>query len=272
MSEKAKEDKKFELFLIFMKGDTRVPDAFRWSLSIKSKVSAMEILYKEVLAQLPKCSDELKEIEKKGFGSAIECPILAIKYEVFLNSIYALCENLSRVVRYLYHSKKLPESFRQQKSRFLKDLSLDSVYSNMLMATSWYDEVRAIRTEATHYLSGFITIPSPTELGYFNVPKSERRDTPKGILINDVEKHIKRIYNDVFTFLSLFGNHFITVINQDTRVVLPCLVISGLLGAKRISLREYLNNESGMCHTINFDCPKKDSCEARRKAKKSKST
>jgi len=52
-----------------------------------------------------------------------------------------------------------------------------------------------------------------------------------------------------------------------TRVVLPCLFVSGLLGAKRISLREYLNNESGICHTINFDCPKKDSCEARKKAK-----
>jgi hypothetical protein len=72
-----------------------------------------------------------------------------------------------------------------------------------------------------------------------------------------VEKHIRRVHDDVFTFLSLFGNHFIEVINQNTRVVLPCLSISGLLGAKRISLREYLNNEPGMCHTINFDCPKK---------------
>lgn len=258
---------KFELFLRFLKGDARVPDAFRWSFSISNRISAMKILYIEILAQLPKCSDELKEIKQKGFGSGIECSKLAIKYECFLNSIYALCENISMVVRYLYYSKNLPEGFRKQKIIFLEDLSLDSVYSKMLMATSWYDEIRAIRTESTHYLSGFITIPSPTELGYFNVPKSERKGTPKGISINDVEKHIKRLYNDVFTFLSLFGNHFITVINQDTRVVLPCLIISGLLGAKRISLKEYLNNESGMCHTINFDCPKKDSCEARKKNK-----
>ena len=250
-----------------MKGDVRVPDAFRWSLSISSKISAMKILYKEVLAQLPKCVDELTEIKQKGFGSGIECSKLAIKYEVFLNSIYGLSENLSRVVRYLYYSRNLPESFREQKSRFLEDLSLDSAYSKMLMTTGWYDEVRAIRTEATHYLSGFITISSPTELGYFNIPKSERMGTPQGISINDVEKHIKRIHNDVLTFLSLFGNHFIKVINQDTSVVLPCLISSGLLGAKRISLKEYLNDESGVCQTINFDCPLKDSCEARKKAK-----
>ena len=259
---------KLELLLKFLKGDARVPDAFSWSLSISNKISAMKILYEEFLIQIPKCFDELKEIQQKGFGSGIECLKLAIKYEVFLNSIYALCENLSRVVRYLYYSKNLPERFREQKSKFLKDLSLDSDYSKILKATSWYDEVHAIISETTHYLSGFITISSYTELGYFNVPKSKRVSTPKDISINDVEKHIRQIYNDVLIFLSFFGNHFITIINQDTLVALPCLISSGLLGVKSISLREYLNDESGICHTINFDCPKKDSCEARKKVKK----
>lgn len=267
MHEQKPNFQRLELFLKFLKGDVRVPDAFRWSFSIRNKISVMQILYKEVPAQLPKCFDELKEIEQKGFGSGIECSKLAIKYEVFLNSIYALCENLSSVVRYLYKSK-LPKGFRKQKSRFLKNPSIDSVYSEMLRTTNWYDEVRAIRTEATHYLSGFITISSPTELGYFNAPKSERNGTPKDISINDVKKHIKGIYNNVLKFLSSFGDHFITVINQDVSVVLPCMVVSGLVGAKRISLKEYLNDESGVCHTVNFDCPIKDSCEARKKANK----
>lgn len=266
MHEQVPNLQKLRLFLAFIKGDDRVPDAFRWSLSMNSKMSAMEILYKEVLAQLPKCFDEQKEVKQKGFSSGIECSKLAVKYECFLNSIYALCENLSRVVRYLYRSRNLPPNFREQKIRFLEDLSLDSVYSKILKTTSWYDEVRTIRAEATHYLSGFITFPSPTELGYFNVPRSERKGTPKDISINDVEKHITRIFNDVLSFLSLFGNHFINVINQDAQVVLPCLFVSGLLGAKKLSLRECLNDGSGLCHTINFDCPEKDSSEARKKA------
>jgi hypothetical protein len=247
---------KLRLFLKFLKGDDRVPDAFDWSLSIQNKISVMQILYKEVIDQLPKCFDELKEIKQKGFGSGIESTKLAVKYEVFLNSIYALCENLSRL------------SFREQKARFLEDLNVDSVYSEMLKTTSWYDEVRAIRTEATHYLSGFITISSPTELGYCNVPKSKRKRTPKAISINDIEKHIEGIYNNVLEFLSFFGNHFITVINQDVSVVLPCLVVSGLIGAKKISLKEYLNDESGVCYTPKLDCPAKDSCKARKKTHK----
>jgi hypothetical protein len=256
---------KFELFLGFLKGDARVPDAFRWSLSIGTKKSAMRILYEEVSIQIPKCFDELKEIREKGFGSGIECLKLALKYEVFLNSVYALCENLSSVVHYLYPSKTLPQKFRKQKIRFLKDPSLDSGYSKILMGTSWYDEVSAIRSEATHYLSGFIVISSPTELGYFNVPKSEKKD----VSINDVEEHIKRIYGDVLAFLSLFGKHFVTIINQDSPIALPCLrTRDGLLGVKSISLREYLNNEPGICQTIALDCPEKDSCEARKKGKK----
>jgi len=112
-----------ELFLKFLKGDRRVPDAFRWSVSIRNKITVMQILNEEVFAQLPKCFDEIKEIKEKGLGSGIECTKLAIKYEVFLNSIYALCENLSRIVHYLYKSR-LPEGFRKQKSRFLKNLKL----------------------------------------------------------------------------------------------------------------------------------------------------
>jgi len=52
-------------------------------------------------------------------------------------------------VQYLYKSKNLPESFRKQKSRFLKDLNIDSVYSEMLKTAFWYDEVRAIQKYLT---------------------------------------------------------------------------------------------------------------------------
>jgi len=268
MQEQQSNLQNLEVFLKFLKGDARVPDAFLWSLSIRNKITVMQILYEEVFAQLPKCFDEINEIKEKGFGSGIEHTKLAIKYEVFLNSIYALCENLSRVVQYLYKSKNLPESFREQKSRFLKDLNVDSVYSEMLKTAFWYDEVRAIRAEATHYLSGFITVSSSTKLGYTNVSKSKRKGAPKEISIKDVEKHIKGIYDGVLRFLSSFGNHFINVIDKDVPVVLPCLVVSGLIGAKRISLKEYLNDESGTCHTTKLDCPRKDSCEARKKTTK----
>lgn len=260
----------FHLLLQFMKGDRRIHDALRWCFSIDNKIIAMEILYREVLAQIPKCSCELKEAEKKEQGSYIECIVLAVKYEVFLNSIYSLCENLSNVVRYLHASQNLPTHFRQQKSRLLKNPSTDSGYAEILRSTEWYDEIHALRSEATHYLSGLILITSPTDLGYFNVPKGTNKGTPASIRIADVKKHIEQIHSDVFTFLDLFGNHFVKIIDHDTRVTLFCQNASGqIVGARNISFREYLNNEVGVCLKLKTktDCPEKCSCEAYKKGK-----
>jgi hypothetical protein len=260
----------FHLLLQFMKGDRRIPDADRWCFSIDNKIMAMEILYREVLVQIPKCSCELKEAEEKGQGSYIECIILAVKYEVFLNSIYSFCENLSNVVSYLHTSQKLPTHFRKQKSRLLKDPSLYSEYAEILRTTKWYDEIHAMRSEATHYLSGLIVISSPANLGYVNVPKGTKKGTPANISIADVKKHVEQIHSEVFTFLDLFGNHFIKIIDHDTKVTLVCQNASGqIVGARNISLKEYFDNKAGVCLKLKTknDCPEKHSCEAYNKVK-----
>jgi hypothetical protein len=93
------------LLLDFMKGDSRIADAFRWSYSIDAKMIAIGILYEEILSQIPKCFKEFKQAEEGGVGDSLQCFILSTKYEFFLNSIYALCENLSNVVYQLYRSK-----------------------------------------------------------------------------------------------------------------------------------------------------------------------
>jgi hypothetical protein len=256
---------RINLLLLFMKGDPRIPDAFRWASSIQSRATAIFIQYKEVLEQIPRCHSEMKEIQSRGYGSGIEHLKLSTKYESFLNSIYALCENLGIVIYYLYRSKSLPRSFREQKSKFLTQDTLDPEYADMLKNTNWYDEANLMRAEATHYLSGLTTYASSATFGYFNVPKSEKKDTLKSIDIDDVEKHAKGMYHDVMAFLGSFGDHFIRIIDQESRVAVPCLrTSSGLIGVRRISLREYLNNEPGACLTKDFDCPRKDSCEARK--------
>lgn len=272
MSEQDGKFKNLNLLLRFMKGDSRIPDASNWALSINNKVTAISISHEEVLLQISKCLTELEEIEKKGYGTGLECIKLAIKYEVFLNSIYSLCENLSQVVRHLYRSMNLPSRFHQQKSRFCKDLTIDAEYSKVLAATSWYNEVHTMRTEATHYLSGVVVLPDRKELGYINTPKSAREGTPKEISIISIEKHVRRLYDDVLNFLYFFGDHFIRMIDHKSRIAVICYYLpsSKLLCVKNISLDEYLKNEPGICQTINVDCPDMSSCIARKKTAEKK--
>ncbi len=116
-------------------------------------------------------------------------------------------------------------------------------------------------------MSGFIVEPSPAKVGYFTQPKSPRGERQsETININDVKAHVDKLFNDVINFLPVYASHFITFLNPDIKVGQVCLVIvgKGLLGAKSISLKEYLEGKPGICETYALDCPKKDGCEARK--------
>ena len=165
----------------------------------------MEILRKETLEQIPRCKEEQRILEAQGYSEGLESAKLAIKYEVFLNSIYCLCENISQVTRYLFRpNANLPIGFNKQKVFFLKHSIIDAAYSATLKETFWYDEVHGMRTEATHYLSGFVVNPSVTGFGYFNIPKSEKADASQKIEVDDIEGHVNQLFANVIAFVLLW--------------------------------------------------------------------
>jgi hypothetical protein len=160
----------------------------------------------------------------------------------------------------------LPRGFDDQRSRFLKDYSVDSAYSEILKETDWYDEVRTIRTEATHYLSGLIVLSGEATLGYFNVPISTRKKAPEvPISIIDIEGHVKEVYQNLLFFLSRFGSHFVRLIDQDSVSVLICVSASDkVIGARSIMLKEARRHEKWKCAGSD-DCPERSLCEARKR-------
>lgn len=259
---------KLELFLKFMPDDSRIFDGYRWSESIKSKFDSVTLRYKEVLDQIDRCSEDLErareELDEIGYtDSGIECPKLAYKYEDFLNSIYALCENLSRIVAFLYPKNNLPQGFYDQKKRFLEG-NIDQGYVEILKRVEWYDEIHTLRSESIHFLSGMVTGTNGDELGYLNVPKSSRSSALNKIKIDSIRDHINIIYKSVVEYILSFGDYFVQFLNKDSKAGFPCIrTTSGLLGAEERSLHECLSNLPGRCVTRKLDCPLRACCKAR---------
>lgn len=157
----------FEWLLQFMRGDSQIRDAFSWSVSLKYRILALNILKKRVLEQVPKATLELEESKKSKKAIPLkEYVELGVLYEGFLNSVYSLFENISHFVRLVSQSKKLPWGFSKQKRKFLKKPDLDKQYSEILKRTGWYDEVNRARHEITHFISGSVTISDSNGLGY----------------------------------------------------------------------------------------------------------
>jgi hypothetical protein len=255
----------FHLFLEYLQvSDPTITDAFRWSMAIRDKIFKMNTAYEDVFRQIPIWYSDHEEMKKKGHGSTKEGVILALRYETFLNSIYSLCEGLACLIMEIYPKANFSPHFNKQKKAFLtQKRHIDPDYAVILDTLNWYNEVNAIRGEAPHFLSGFITISENGEPGYFNKPKGGRKGTPQEISKDSIEKHIQEIYQNLDNFLLRFGDHFIQKIDPNRRVPKICMLDGGgYVGARERSLNDIINQKPGICHTPLYQCPIRHSCEA----------
>jgi len=253
----------FKLFLDFLQVmDTIIPDAYQWSWALKLKIVKMHTAYEDILQQIPVWYADHEEQQKKGFGSTKEGNILALRYETYLHTVYSLCESLSRITAYFY--PKLSHGFREQKNELLnRKRSIDPQYAMILEAVTWYDEVHALRSEATHFLSGIITISKNGEPGYFNTPKSRRKEAMQKISKDSIEKHILKIHQNIDIFLTQYGDHFIQKIDPNKKIVKVCLLNGEkYVGAREFTLNDIINKKPGFCHLPLYQCPIRHSCQA----------
>jgi hypothetical protein len=261
----------FELFLMFFNtieppifNDKETCYIYDWAGSLRDKFNAVSILYNEVLYQINMCKNEYEQTKEKGYGSRVQATILLVKYETFLNSIYSFCENISYLVMELYPKASLPRGFNEQKTKHLENLRrFDDNYAKMLASADWYDEVHSMRSEATHYLSGFIFISNTGEPGYLNKkPYSKRGTTQEKIKIENIEKHVKETYNKLYSFVNEFSKHFVELrCNKDKPVAGLCLC-GGLTGVRTMTLKDYLLRNPPRCVALEFNCPVEEKCTA----------
>lgn len=252
-------------FLNICIGDQRLKNSFDFANSIKAKVNIVGVCLNELFYQLQPYEEEVKELKSKGYVEGNQHLILVVKYETFLNSIYGLMENIAQIVSKIYYKESLPRMFHDQKDRLLKNPTIDQAYSNLLEQVEWYDEVRLMRSEFTHFLTGIIVSYGEDIPGYQNTPKSTRKDALDKIEIKDIREHAQEIYNKLMEFLQGFGEHFLQIINKDVRIAEVCGITQNfLIGTKLISYDEKINGKPGICNTYKLDCPDATKCEARK--------
>jgi hypothetical protein len=254
-------------FLTFGRGDNKLIGCFNYFYSITTKITVVGLCLEEFIKQVPFFEKENEILEKEGFVQGVQSTLLVIKYETYLNSIYSLLENISYIVFMLYGNKyPLPRTFNTQKTRLLKDRTIDPGYSSILDSLTWYDEIRAIRAEFTHFLSGLLVYYSKDTPGYLIKPQSARGGTPPKIEVRDIISHAKALLSNLYGFLEQFGNHFLNLIDKDAKTLEICgVTYQGSVGCRLLSYNEMLRGEPGSCHTVDFDCPETTKCKARQK-------
>lgn len=254
----------FRRFLFFFGGSSqRSIETFELAFSVSGKVTKMEIAFQDIFLQLPNWQEEKKTVEEQGISGDIESVRLALRYETYLNSIYSLCEILAKIVLIFYPKENLPHGFSDQKKRFTKRLT-DDPYAKILTTIDWYDEVHAFRSEATHFLSGFITHDKDDNPGYFNRALSKRDGIPQEASKDNLVEHVTELNQKIDEFLEAFGELFFQSIDQNAKRTVFCLrrMKTGQVFIKTISLSDVLQGGEGTCSSPDVDCPLRERCAA----------
>jgi hypothetical protein len=262
-----------ELFTSFIKGDRRCSPQFkleqkkgkspvksldfplyRYAISLKSRVQILSMLKEEVLCQNKMAMDEYEESQKIGMGTSYESLKLVIYYESFLNQIYNIMENISRINLIMFddNKNKPPNKFSDQVKQIKKgNLKLHPDYDKLIKEKiEWYDKVNLIRNNANHFLAGFVvfgrseegkTIP---EYLNYNLSEREKHSCEELEIKTNILESTDSFYTSILIFLNCVAKIYIEKMDKDVGCAIS-LIIDNSLEIRKISYNEFISGGMG---------------------------
>ena len=249
-----------QVFFSFAQNLEQVKDKiglFKLSLSISTKRNAIRLLREEVVNQIPNWIDEFKKIETLGYCSGEQSLILLIKYQVFLNAIYTICENYAYLGSRFVPNISPHYNNQYKKIEKIKDVCLD--YAEILEKNHWYNQVHTMRSEATHFFDGTVYTNNSNRPGIVFRDMAYHRGgvgTETAIDIPDIEAHVNELVAGVDEYTKNLCMHLFTFIRDDFERSEPCMVADPrgrgvhVPGFKKITFAEYCKGAGWRCEKI----------------------
>ncbi|MFA4876566.1 MAG: hypothetical protein WC586_04065 [Methanoregula sp.] len=264
-------DSKFNAFLDFMPiVYPNFLNIIRWRESIRTKMRIISLLSKDIFQQYQLTVDQKEKDKLEGYGDGIAASLLLIRFENYLNAVYSLLNNLAYIGQISH--KGLAHQFNTQRERasnYRKKYPRYSEYLDLIENCQWYDQLHAMRTDATHFLEGFVYY-TDDGLGilYFDKEPKEFNNDVK-LKIEDIRIYTEQNIKDLSDFLDCFGEYYLTkYCNNESSIPLACpiLVVNGksfFSGFRSVTYEEYQNKNIGRCMSKDPTCKFKDFCPAR---------
>lgn len=262
-----------ELFLNFIKGDKRNNiqvnkldfPLFRYTESLRQRLWMLTILRNEILELNQKGISEYKITLDAGFGTDNFGILLIIRYEAFLNQIYNIAENISKINVFMFGPEKNPSHrFSGQKKQIENGkLKFHPLYDDIIKnKIDWYEKVHIIRSTANHCLTGFRVFgrnengDPVSEYINYNMLGSHGDDNDFKIHRNIVDDVIY-FYEKTLEFLNNISRIYIGLMDKDVQCAIT-VYHGDRIEFRTISFNEYISHGEGTL--VQFPIPLKK-CE-----------
>lgn len=262
-----------DLFLMFIKGDRRSSPLlrneqkrkgiqigqldfplFRYTHSLSQRVSMLCILKENIHKLGVEVLEEQKEVEKTNKSKTNEKNIeLIIYYESFLNQIYNIMENISRINLFMFelNTSVTPKFTAQMKQIKNEKLKFHPEYDKLIKEEmKWYSQVHSVRSNANHFLAGTNVFGRSGKgeliLEYLNYNLSNRNDhsiDPFKIEYN-ILSTVDSFYNATISTLNKIADIYLEKMDKDKKCHVT-FIVDGYLEFRELSCNELIQGELG---------------------------
>jgi hypothetical protein len=215
----------------------------------------------------PRLSEDLTELEAKGYTNSIRGNELSLLIEMIILEFYSSIDCTRHIVTTIYKKHQgVRESTRKFFQAAFDDKIAETVPSEIRAAfktAQWYDELRRIRDALTHSDIGSCNLDETSQIISYMHPglgDDRRAFIIKDILayLDTLKVNINQFTGKVFNFLNT------TLLDNEVREI--CGIFNGFVYSRYVRPSEAIDFNSGRCNAW-FDnsvanCPFADKCDA----------
>jgi len=211
-------------------------------------------------------SKELEIVKQNGIVNPVSSKLMAAIFEAILNEFYSINDNVAKILKNIYPKLNLPDSMSKLINRVIV-YKIPKQITNLISNYKSYESLRKVRTESSHFSSGFIGVSN--QVSYMSEKSGPTtKFNNNAILIENVENFYNEQLEKTDLFIEGIFNYLVSTLNNDHKGLRICGIYHGLLYQRLESYLDWKTQKCGICKPIWIinknanECPLIENCKA----------
>ncbi len=226
--------------------------------SIESRFEKIDLLWNHFNEIRKIQPEEQQTLKREGYVNPIHSKLMTALFEAILNEFYSINDSVAKIFRNILPNKNLPDTMSKLTAR-IETYGLPGPLTRAIMTYKSYKSLNNIRTESSHFSSGFI-VPGDTICYFSDKSGPTTKSNGNAILIDDVEKFYTNQLTETSSFVDKMFAYLESSLTNNNRSKRICGVYRNLLYQRLESYMDWKTGREGVCTPIWKENTKADEC------------
>ena len=233
---------------------------FRYGLSLEGRISMADFSYQHIKETNEGAIEEIVQSKKKKVGEPLPSHnqfALISYFESFIDQVHKTLETIATMNLFIYpiqwnelsnNDWRNISSFNYQRKRIINgELSFGTEYEHVMAEMDWFDELRDIRDNANHSMSGLPVHGTDNDmhpiLVYYVHICLGRLDARVGVKQFPIIEKTELFYRGFHSSLDKIGQCYLQTIDREKKIPIPVFK-DGKVSFTELNFNEFIKGNN----------------------------